>query len=59
MELVVVRCILQPEKNLPLSLMAYRVNASNWAMPGRSPGSAYAASEYTASELDPNGRLIL
>lgn len=37
--------------------MAYRVNASNWAMPGRSAGSAYAASEYTASELDPNGKL--
>ncbi|CDS11451.1 hypothetical protein LRAMOSA03714 [Lichtheimia ramosa] len=34
--------------------MAYRVNASNWALPGRSAGSAYAASEYTASELDPN-----
>ncbi|KAI9498210.1 S-adenosyl-L-methionine-dependent methyltransferase [Zychaea mexicana] len=33
--------------------MAYNLNATNWRGIARSSGSAYAPSEYTASEIDP------
>ncbi|KAI9313043.1 S-adenosyl-L-methionine-dependent methyltransferase [Dichotomocladium elegans] len=34
--------------------MAFRLNAAEWRNIGQAPGSAYSASEYTASDVEPN-----
>ena len=38
--------------------MAYNLNAANWRGIPQASGSAYAPSDYTASEIDPQGNNI-